>query len=535
MLTNSSVNNKENITEINAFNTTSQFNNKNVDRCFGVAYKNNVPMPQTQRDFYKDAASKNHNLTVLNNNDYLCYKKTSENMLQEKIKNLKKEQEELNNKLKNYEEMAQAFQNQTDLCSSVPNHTKKKSDFNMDLEYQDKENIPLNHQFPKKTNMDIELDKNFTTTDNHLIIIKDNKDNNTDFNDNFDKHKPAQPNAKPIIPFDNKHDAPKLEEKTDFSKDAKTDLIKDPKQDNVKDANKDNKNKAHQNHSTMTIGDLMNQEKEGISEELINKAYQPPKKSKSTPQDVEEYADDIYKELKDTEAKYLVDPNYMSYQEDINERMRAILIDWLTEVHMKYRLKPETMYICVVLIDRYLELKPTKRTRLQLVGVTAMFIACKYEEIYPPELKDFVYITDKAYVKQDVLDMEIDMLKTLNYSITFPTIWRFLETFKRRLGLDRKTFNMGYFLSDLMLINYKILKFKMSEIAAAAVLIATRIYRKYNANAFYYSTGYKESDLIKCADEISNFIYVNSKQNLPAIRRKFSSLKYDEVSKYNFF
>lgn len=94
---------------------------------------------------------------------------------------------------------------------------------------------------------------------------------------------------------------------------------------------------------------------------------------------------------------------YMERQEDINEKMRAILIDWLIEVHLKFKLVPESLFLTVNLIDRYLEKETVNRQKLQLVGVTAMLIACKYEEIYPPIVKDFVYITDNAYTKEEIL------------------------------------------------------------------------------------------------------------------------------------
>ena len=121
----------------------------------------------------------------------------------------------------------------------------------------------------------------------------------------------------------------------------------------------------------------------------------------------------------------------LNIQTDINHKMRAILIDWLIDVHLKYKLLPQTMYITVNLIDRYLSKNETNRKQLQLVGVAAIFIATKYEEIYPPALKDFVYITDKAYVKKDVLEMEEKMLNSLKFDITFPTQWNFLEIYKK--------------------------------------------------------------------------------------------------------
>ena len=105
-----------------------------------------------------------------------------------------------------------------------------------------------------------------------------------------------------------------------------------------------------------------------------------------------------------TEAATLPKPGYMlNVQTDINEKMRAILVDWLIEVHYKFKLLPETLFLTINLIDRYLERVQVHRTKLQLVGVTSMLIASKYEEIYAPEVKDFVYITDRAYSKEEIL------------------------------------------------------------------------------------------------------------------------------------
>ena len=101
----------------------------------------------------------------------------------------------------------------------------------------------------------------------------------------------------------------------------------------------------------------------------------------------------------------------MSKQSDVNEKMRAILVDWLVDVHLKFKLVNETLFLTVNLIDRYLEKAEVSRQKLQLVGITAMFIASKYEEIYPPDLRDFVYVTDKAYTKKQILSMEGKILK----------------------------------------------------------------------------------------------------------------------------
>ena len=115
-----------------------------------------------------------------------------------------------------------------------------------------------------------------------------------------------------------------------------------------------------------------------------------------------EYVQDMYHHFRGKEAITSVRPLYMENQAHINERMRSILVDWLVEVHLKFKLVPETLYLTINLIDRYLERQEVSRPRLQLVGVTSLLIASKYEEIYPPELRDLVYICDRAYTRGEV-------------------------------------------------------------------------------------------------------------------------------------
>ena len=118
------------------------------------------------------------------------------------------------------------------------------------------------------------------------------------------------------------------------------------------------------------------------------------------------YVSEMYVLFRENEVASSVRPVYMEGQPHINERMRSILVDWLIEVHLKFKLVPETLYLTINLIDRYLQLKEVSRPKLQLVGVTSLLIASKYEEIYPPELRDLVYICDRAYTRQDVSKTE---------------------------------------------------------------------------------------------------------------------------------
>ena len=121
----------------------------------------------------------------------------------------------------------------------------------------------------------------------------------------------------------------------------------------------------------------------------------------------------------------------MNFQTDVNEKMRRILVDWLLKVHSKFKLLPETFYLTINIIDRYLSKEVISRKVLQLVGVTAMHISCKYEEIYPPEANDFVYITDNAYTKTELLDTEYKILKKLEFNLTFASAYRYLERYTK--------------------------------------------------------------------------------------------------------
>jgi hypothetical protein len=133
---------------------------------------------------------------------------------------------------------------------------------------------------------------------------------------------------------------------------------------------------------------------------------------------VTEYVEEIYTNLKRKEMELAAPTDYMTQQDDISEKMRAILIDWLIEVHLKFKLRHETLFLTVNILDRFLAVQKVARQRLQLVGVTSLMIAAKYEEIYPPEVRDYVYICDNAYSREQIVQMEQLILSKLNFRLT---------------------------------------------------------------------------------------------------------------------
>merc|ERR1719373_125418 len=116
----------------------------------------------------------------------------------------------------------------------------------------------------------------------------------------------------------------------------------------------------------------------------------------------------------------MVQPDYMKRQPNINAKMRGILVDWLVDVHRGFEHKPETLFLTVSLIDRFLERRPMARRFLQLVGVGAYLVAAKFEEVTPPRVQRMAYITSNTYSKEEVMRMEITIMTTLDFKICSP-------------------------------------------------------------------------------------------------------------------
>ena len=149
--------------------------------------------------------------------------------------------------------------------------------------------------------------------------------------------------------------------------------------------------------------------------------------NKQIPKD---YLNIIYYNLLQEEHKGLkpmVVYNYMTDQNEISEQMRSILIDWLIDVHYKFQFRDETLFMTVLIIDRFCTIRQISRARLQLLGITAMMIACKHEEIELPKMEDFIYITDNAYTKKEIVKLENDILIALNFELLYPSPIKFYE------------------------------------------------------------------------------------------------------------
>ncbi|KAG9454854.1 hypothetical protein H6P81_007758 [Aristolochia fimbriata] len=239
---------------------------------------------------------------------------------------------------------------------------------------------------------------------------------------------------------------------------------------------------------------------------------------------VVDYVEDIYKYYKLVEQSSRVH-DYMDSQPEINDRMRAILADWLIEVHKKFELMPETLYLTLHVLDRYLAVKTVPRRELQLVGIGAMLIACKYEEIWAPEVNDFVCISDQAYSREQILCMEKLMLNKLEWSLTYPTPYMFLVRFIKAAASDKEMEHMVFFYAELALMQYSMIIYCPSMIAASAVYAANCTLRKSPrwTETLKVHTGFSEPQLIDCVKALVNFHSMATDSKLKAVYKKYSS------------
>ncbi|XP_030538009.2 putative cyclin-A3-1 isoform X2 [Rhodamnia argentea] len=259
------------------------------------------------------------------------------------------------------------------------------------------------------------------------------------------------------------------------------------------------------------------------------------------PQMCRAYVADIYEYLHkmEMEPHRRPLPDYLEkVQKDVTANMRGILVDWLIEVAEEYKLLSDTLYLSISYIDRFLSLSVLNRQKLQLLGVSAMLIASKYEEISPPHVEEFCYITDNTYTKEEVVKMESNILKSLMFEMGNPTIKSFLR-FNRIAQEGYKTNNhlqlefLGYYLAELSLLDYSCVKFLPSLVAASVTFLARFMVRPKThpwSLALQQYSGYCPKDLKDCVQILHDLYLSRRGGSLPAVREKYRQHKFKCVA-----
>merc|ERR1712240_745441 len=153
---------------------------------------------------------------------------------------------------------------------------------------------------------------------------------------------------------------------------------------------------------------------------------------------------------------------------------RAVLVDWLVEVQVQFKLLQETLFSTISIVDRFLSIEglTITRSKLRLVGVAAMFLASKVEEVYAPACSDFVYITDNAYTEDAIKQMEIKILQTLKFNLFEPLSLHFLRRFSKAGDVDVLQHSLAKFAIELALVEYDLVPVPGSKLAASALFLS---------------------------------------------------------------
>jgi hypothetical protein len=225
---------------------------------------------------------------------------------------------------------------------------------------------------------------------------------------------------------------------------------------------------------------------------------------------------------KEVAMNRMINATYMNSQTDINSKFRSILVDWLVEVRVKFKLRRHTLFLTVNYIDRFLTRNIICRSKLQLVGITALFIAAKCEEIYSFALNDLLHVSARAYTRNEVLDMEIRMLAALSYDMYAPTPRVFVKAFAR--GVHCSIAELATYYLECCLISYDILPYLPSALATAALHLAIRAMpteaSPSDASKLWEVTGYTIVDLRRCIYTMHTILRTAPQSQFQAVRKQ---------------
>lgn len=251
---------------------------------------------------------------------------------------------------------------------------------------------------------------------------------------------------------------------------------------------------------------------------------------------VTEYVQEIYSYLRDMEVKYSIQPYFLKTHNS-TPRMRQVLINWLVEVHINFAFLPETLYLTVAILDRYLQTDKTiGHSNLQLVGVTALFIAGKYEEMYVPALSDFEYVVDYGFKKQQILEMELKMLYKLDWCLGRPLSLHFLRRYSNVAKVQAEHHTLGKYLLELALLEYDLCHLPPSLLAAAAICLSIAILNDFTSVAAAWteqlsvSSSYTYSDVRPVMFNFAQMLLNVETSKYQAIRSKYAGSNFGKMS-----
>ena len=251
------------------------------------------------------------------------------------------------------------------------------------------------------------------------------------------------------------------------------------------------------------------------------------------PNHSKDYDEDVLNYLKDIETLNLPNYNFMAYQADVNEEMRIILVDWLVDVHLEFNLSEETLFLTLNIVDRFLSKRQIARQKFQLVGITSMFIACKYEEIEAPTIDDFIEIAACEYSREEMITMERIILGSLEFCVTTCSVYQLVLNYSSKLELSPRTEFFVKMVAESSLLCSNSCMFRPSVVAASCIHVSYAFLPFSNLKRLELISGYSEGHLESCIHFLSNQIGAIKRKGVSsAVYNKFSLEKFMSVAHF---
>ncbi|KXL42896.1 MAG: hypothetical protein FE78DRAFT_82267 [Acidomyces sp. 'richmondensis'] len=247
---------------------------------------------------------------------------------------------------------------------------------------------------------------------------------------------------------------------------------------------------------------------------------------------VAEYGDEIFGYMREMEVRMAPNPRYMEQQQEIQWSMRAVLMDWVIQVHQRFNLLPETLFLTCNYIDRFLSCKIVSLGKLQLVGATAIFIAAKYEEVQCPTIAEIVYMVDGGYSAEELLKAERFMLSMLQFELGWPGPMSFLRRISKADDYDLETRTLAKYFLEVTIMDERFVGCTPSFLAAGAHCMARLMLRKGNwtqAHVFY--SNYTYSQLVQLLTVILECCE-NPRKHHSAVFEKYTDKRYKRASTF---
>lgn len=262
------------------------------------------------------------------------------------------------------------------------------------------------------------------------------------------------------------------------------------------------------------------------------------------------YVKEIFSYLHSLEPTQRVRRDYLCQpaKMEITPRMHRTLFDWLVQVHYRYGLLPETLYMTLHIIDYYMTLdgRDINKTNYQLLGITALFLSAKYEELYPPYLADLVALTEMTCSESQVRRMEQKILVRMEFFFGYPQPILFLRRYSRVSGATAEVHDSAKFLAELGRCTYEMVHLPPSCLAATAFCLAVELLNagerldtqpKAWLPELEVFSGYTKAELVPALRMLARTVLqsYSDKQKYTAVRKKYESRSFQMVSCYPEF